>query len=143
MLRTTRTPGSAALLDLAVTHTLEFMYGAPEYGGNRRLVGWTSTGFEGDVQPRGWTDEEVTSPESSGPLDLVGDLLGNPALLPLAAMGSVELVHGARAGRTTAGPGCARRCGARRCRSVSRGTSWPRIHRNAEELASMARARAR
>jgi hypothetical protein len=40
-------------------HVCEGMYGAPEYGGNRDLVGWQAIGFEGDVQPRGWTDDEV------------------------------------------------------------------------------------
>ena len=48
--------------DLLYTHACEGMYGAPEYGGNRGLVGWRAIGFEGDVQPRGWTDEEVTRP---------------------------------------------------------------------------------
>jgi hypothetical protein len=48
--------------DLLYTHACEGMYGAPEYGGNRGLVGWGAIGFEGDVQPRGWTDEEVTRP---------------------------------------------------------------------------------
>jgi len=48
--------------DLLYTHTCEGMYGAPEYGGNRDLVGWRAIGFAGDVQPRGWTDEEVTRP---------------------------------------------------------------------------------
>jgi hypothetical protein len=38
------------------------MYGPPEYGGNRDLAGWRSIGFEGDVQPRGWTDAEVSEP---------------------------------------------------------------------------------
>ena len=36
------------------------LYGAPEYGGNRDLAGWAAIGFPGDVQPRGYTDEEVT-----------------------------------------------------------------------------------
>ena len=49
-------------LDLLYTHACEGMYGAPEYGGNRDLVAWRAIGFEGDVQPRGWTDEEVTNP---------------------------------------------------------------------------------
>ena len=48
--------------DLLYGHACEGMYGAPEYGGNRDLVGWRAIGFEGDVQPRGWTDEEVTRP---------------------------------------------------------------------------------
>ncbi len=48
--------------DLLYTHVCEGMYGAPEYGGNRDLLAWRAIGFEGDVQPRGWTDEEVTRP---------------------------------------------------------------------------------
>jgi len=43
-------------------HCCEAMYGAPEYGGNRDLAGWTLIGFAGDVQPRGYTDEEVAEP---------------------------------------------------------------------------------
>ncbi len=35
-------------------------YGAPEYGGNRDLSGWRMIGYAGDVQPRGWSDAEVT-----------------------------------------------------------------------------------
>ena len=36
------------------------MYGDPVYGGNRDLAGWQAIGFAGDVQPRGYTDDEVT-----------------------------------------------------------------------------------
>ena len=36
-------------------------YGAPEYGGNRELPGWRAIRYAGDVQPRGWSDEEVTA----------------------------------------------------------------------------------
>src|SRR5262249_48786856 len=39
--------------------TLDVMYGPPEYGGNRGLVGWTTTGWTGDVQPRGYEPREV------------------------------------------------------------------------------------
>jgi hypothetical protein len=38
------------------------MYGAPEYGGNRGCVGWNYIDYEGDVQPRGYSDEEVSQP---------------------------------------------------------------------------------
>jgi hypothetical protein len=38
----------------------EGAYGAPEYGGNRDLLGWRAIEFPGDVQPRGYTDEEVS-----------------------------------------------------------------------------------
>jgi hypothetical protein len=41
-------------------HACEGAYGAPEYGGNRDLAGWRVIEFEGDVQPRGYTDDEVT-----------------------------------------------------------------------------------
>jgi hypothetical protein len=43
-------------------HACEGMYAAPEYGGNRYLVGWRYIGFEGDVQPRGFSDREVSGP---------------------------------------------------------------------------------
>jgi hypothetical protein len=45
---------------LLYEHACEGAYGAPEYGGNRDLGGWRAIGFEGDVQPRGYTDEEVS-----------------------------------------------------------------------------------
>ena len=83
-------PAIRGLVDLAVPHTIQFMYGAPEYGGNRHLVGWTTTDFEGDVLPRGFTDEQVSHPKPSSPTDLAEDLLGSP----LIAMGSPEAVHG-------------------------------------------------
>jgi Gluconate 2-dehydrogenase subunit 3 len=43
-------------------HCCEGMYGAPEYGGNRDCVGWASIAYEGDVQPRGYSDAEVSQP---------------------------------------------------------------------------------
>jgi len=51
------TPDFARLL---YVHACEGCYGAPEYGGNRDLRGWTAIQFEGDVQPRGYTAEEVS-----------------------------------------------------------------------------------
>jgi hypothetical protein len=47
---------------LVYEHACEGMYGAPEYGGNRGLVGWDYIGYLGDVQPRGYTDAEVSGP---------------------------------------------------------------------------------
>jgi hypothetical protein len=41
-------------------HACEGAYGAPEYGGNHDLLGWRAVAFEGDVQPRGYTDDEVS-----------------------------------------------------------------------------------
>ncbi len=49
-------------VDLLYEHACEGMYGAPEYGGNRSLAGWNYIGIPGDVQPRGFTDQEVSEP---------------------------------------------------------------------------------
>lgn len=48
--------------DLVYRHACEGAYGAPEYGGNREGAGWRAIGFDGDIQPRGWTDAEVSGP---------------------------------------------------------------------------------
>jgi hypothetical protein len=40
-------------------HTIEGMYSNPEYGGNKGLAGWQEIGYPGDVQPRGYTAEEM------------------------------------------------------------------------------------
>jgi hypothetical protein len=48
------------LRNVFYAHACEGAYGAPEYGGNPDLAGWRVIGFPGDVQPRGYTDEEVT-----------------------------------------------------------------------------------
>ena len=47
---------------LLYEHACEGMYAAPEYGGNRDLAGWRYIDFDGDVQPRGYTDAEVSQP---------------------------------------------------------------------------------
>ncbi len=43
-------------------HCCEGMYGAPEYGGNRNGIAWAAIGRLGDVQPRGYSDAEVSGP---------------------------------------------------------------------------------
>lgn len=48
---------------LLYQHCCEGMYGDPVYGGNRDQVGWRMIGWLGDIQPRGYTDEEVESRE--------------------------------------------------------------------------------
>jgi len=48
--------------DLLFEHACESLYGDPVYGGNRDGAAWTAIAFDGDVQPRGWTDDEVTNP---------------------------------------------------------------------------------
>ena len=45
---------------LLYAHACEGAYGAPEYGGNRDGLGWAAISFPGDVQPRGYTDDEVS-----------------------------------------------------------------------------------
>lgn len=63
ILETSGDPRIADLVDVAWPHTWQFMYGAPEYGGNRDELGWKYTNFAGDVQPRGWTKEEIETSE--------------------------------------------------------------------------------
>jgi len=41
-------------------HACEGTYGDPVYRGNRDGAGWRAIGFPGDVQPRGWTPDEVS-----------------------------------------------------------------------------------
>jgi len=45
---------------LLYQHACEGAYAAPEYGGNRDGAAWQAVQFPGDVQPRGYTDEEVS-----------------------------------------------------------------------------------
>lgn len=75
-----------SFLGAALANTLEAMYGPPEYGGNQRLVGWTSNDWPGDQQPRGATRAEVTESGGSGEardaipeLKALPDLSGRPA----------------------------------------------------------------
>lgn len=45
---------------LLYRHACEGAYAAPEYGGNRDAAAWRAVRFPGDVQPRGYTDAEVS-----------------------------------------------------------------------------------
>ena len=45
---------------LLYQHACEGAYAAPEYGGNREGAAWRAAQFPGDVQPRGYTDAEVS-----------------------------------------------------------------------------------
>jgi hypothetical protein len=45
--------------ELLYRHACEGAYAAPEYGGNRDGAAWRAVRFPCDVQPRGYTDEEV------------------------------------------------------------------------------------
>ena len=78
--------GSAAssFTALLFEHTIEGLYAAPEYGGNPGLAGWKEIGFPGDIQPRGYTPDEVSRSDGPDPVDNTGvvaevlKLLGAP-----------------------------------------------------------------
>jgi hypothetical protein len=54
-----RLAADPAFQRLLYVHACEGTYGDPVYGGNHGTAGWQSIRFLGDVQPRGWTDDEV------------------------------------------------------------------------------------
>lgn len=95
ILRRSSDPAVATFVDIAWPHTWQFMYGAPEYGGNSDLVGWELSVYQGDVHPRGWSDEEVEAGPVPGTFIGLEDApLPRDELLALAAFGgSSELVH--------------------------------------------------
>jgi Gluconate 2-dehydrogenase subunit 3 len=53
---------------LLFEHTIEGLYAAPEYGGNRGLAGWKDISFPGDIQPRGYTSDEVERSDGHDPV---------------------------------------------------------------------------
>ena len=59
-------------------HTIEGLYASPEYGGNQGLSGWKEIGFPGDIQPRGYTTDEVERSDGHDPVGttgIVGDVV--------------------------------------------------------------------
>jgi gluconate 2-dehydrogenase gamma chain len=60
---------ASTFMALLYEHTIEGLYCAPEYGGNRGLVGWKDIAFPGDIQPRGYTPDEVTGSDGHDPVD--------------------------------------------------------------------------
>lgn len=54
-----RMPMVSDFVGQVLSDSINAMYGPPEYGGNRDLVGWRAIGWPGDVQPRGYSDAEV------------------------------------------------------------------------------------
>jgi Gluconate 2-dehydrogenase subunit 3 len=52
-----------ALKALLYEHACHAAYGDPVYGGNSTGRGWAAIEYPGDVQPRGYTDEEVSGRE--------------------------------------------------------------------------------
>ena len=57
---------------LLFEHTIEGLYASPEYGGNRDLAGWKEIGFPGDIQPRGYSADEVERSDGHDPVDNTG-----------------------------------------------------------------------
>ena len=53
---------------LLFEHTIEGLYASPEYGGNRGLAGWKEIGFPGDIQPRGYSADEVERSDGHDPV---------------------------------------------------------------------------
>jgi hypothetical protein len=64
--------GASAFTPLLFEHTIEGLYAAPEYGGNRDLAGWKDISFPGDIQPRGYTADEVSRSDGPDPVDNTG-----------------------------------------------------------------------
>lgn len=63
-------------LEIVTNHAYEGTYGAPEYGGNRKLVGWQSINYPGDVQPVGYNQKEMEEPDDpNAPPELTQELL--------------------------------------------------------------------
>ena len=54
---------------LLFEHTIEGLYASPEYGGNRGRSGWKEIGFPGDIQPRGFTPDEVERSDGHDPVE--------------------------------------------------------------------------
>jgi hypothetical protein len=55
-----RAEGSQDFVQTVLGHTLDAMFGAPEYHGNPDSIGWKVVGWVGDVQPRGYTAVQVS-----------------------------------------------------------------------------------
>lgn len=83
-------PAIDAMVEIAAPHTNEFLYGPPEYGGNQGLVGWKFTRWMGDVQPRGFTDDEVTDPDIDTTPDPFPSITSSSAVADLAGLASAE-----------------------------------------------------
>ena len=81
------------LVDIAWPHTYSFMYGAPEYGGNRGLIGWRYTAWDGDVHPRGYTREQVEQPDPGSRELTAAERAALERLVPLAPLALPEFAH--------------------------------------------------
>jgi hypothetical protein len=59
---------ASTFLSLLFEHTIEGMYSNPEYGGNRGLAGWKDIDYPGDIQPLGYTSDEVERSDGHDPV---------------------------------------------------------------------------
>ena len=50
-----------SFVDLVTGHTIEGMFCAPEYGGNKDRIGWELIGYDGDSQPLGYSIFDETT----------------------------------------------------------------------------------
>lgn len=71
--------------DVLFTHAIEGTYSVPEYGGNADLSGWHEIKFDGDRQPVGWSDDEVST--STGPDPVVVEGVVQAVIQLLGATG--------------------------------------------------------
>jgi hypothetical protein len=56
-------PELAAFVGLALSLTLDAVYGEPTYGGNRDRAGWRPLDWPGFTQPDGFTHSQVSAPD--------------------------------------------------------------------------------
>lgn len=107
LVKTNQDAAVQALIDLAFPHALQGMYGAPEYGGNSGTQAWKVHDFDGDVQPRGYTSEQVVEPDNPGLNELLGfnrfnreqanfnrqTMPAQAALLPVPSVVEDSIIH--------------------------------------------------
>lgn len=79
-----QTSSETDFVQLVLGHTLDAFFGPPEYHGNTEQVGWKLVGWPGDVQPRGYTDHQVTTidPGPALKIDVEAMRAQLPRLLP-------------------------------------------------------------
>jgi gluconate 2-dehydrogenase gamma chain len=65
-----------AFVGLVLMMTLEVVYGPEQYGANRRGINWKALGWPGFTQPRGFTAEQVSTPDADarGSRDALSEL---------------------------------------------------------------------
>src|SRR4029077_15288096 len=62
------TQSVSTFTSLLFEHPIEGLYGAPESRRTRGQSGWKEIGFPGDIQPRGYTADEVERSDGHDPV---------------------------------------------------------------------------